>query len=110
VDKKSWVVKVDVPGLCVVTGHAETSINGSGQTVLGMLTSHDVTGNCLSVRWILVGDELLNATGSFDQNGDGTINGAVTFTQVGCGSLPPFGSRKEVNPNSPFLKKKGEKQ
>lgn len=106
VDKKSYVVIIDVPGFCVVTGHAETSINGAGQTVLGMLTSHDLSGNCLSVRWSLVGDALLNATGNFDQNGDGTNDGAVTFTNVSCGSLPPFGPTKKADPNSPLIRQR----
>lgn len=105
VDKKSWAVKIDAPGTCVVTGHAETSLNGSGQTVLGMLTSHDVGGACLAVRWILVGDALLNATGNYDQNGDGTIDGSVTLTHVDCSTLPPFGPSKPVDPNSPLIKK-----
>jgi hypothetical protein len=71
-----------------------------------MLTSHDIAGACNTVRFIMLGDEFLNSTGSYDQNGNGTIDGAVTFTQVGCGTLPPFGSRKTVNPDSPFIKKK----
>src|SRR5262245_14480429 len=105
VDKKSFAVKIDVPGFCVVTGHAETSLNGAGQTVLGMLTSHDITGNCLTVRWTLIGDALLNATGNYDQNGDGSNDGAVTFTNVDCSTLPPFGPSKPVDPNSPVIKK-----
>ncbi|HSE43079.1 MAG TPA: hypothetical protein VLH08_20125, partial [Acidobacteriota bacterium] len=56
VDKKSWVVKIDVPGVCIISGHAETSLNGSGQTVLGMLTSHDIAGACNTVRFIMLGD------------------------------------------------------
>jgi hypothetical protein len=105
VDKKSWVVKIDVPGVCVVTGHAETSLNGSGQTVLGMLTSHDVTGNCLSVRWTTIGDALLNGTGNFDQNGDGSNDGSITFTHADCSTFPPFGPEKPADPNSPLIKK-----
>lgn len=106
VDKKSFTVKIDAPGLCVVTGHAETSINGSGQTVVGMLTSHDVTGNCLTVRWTWISaNESLNGTGNFDQNGDGSNDGAVTFTNLSCSSLPPFGPTKPVDPNNPLIKK-----
>jgi hypothetical protein len=106
IDKKSFVVKIDVPGFCVVTGHAETSLNGLGQTVIGMLTSHDLAGQCLTVRWSLVGDALLNATGSFDQYGDGTNDGAVTYTRVNCSTLPPFGPTKTVDPNSPLIKQR----
>jgi hypothetical protein len=106
VDKKSFTVKIDAPGLCVVTGHAETTINGSGQTVVGMLTSHDVTGNCLTVRWSWVSaNESLNGTGNFDQNGDGTNDGAVTFTNLSCSSLPPFFNEKPVDANNPLAKK-----
>jgi hypothetical protein len=105
-DKKSYTVKVDVPGFCVVSGHAEITLNGSGQLVLGMLTSHDLGGACLSVRWVAVGNGLVY-TGSFDQNGDGTIDGSITFTNVSCTSFPPFGPDKPVtpNPNSPLVKK-----
>ena len=108
IDKKSFTVKVDVPSLCVVTGHAEASVNGSGQIVLGMLTSHDVTGNCLTVRWSMIGDGNFNATGNFDRNGDGSNDGAVTFTAVSCSSIPPFGPTKPVDPNAPLIKKQVE--
>lgn len=106
IDKKSYTVKIDAPGLCVVTGHAETSLNGTGQTVVGMLTSHDVTGNCLTVRWtwIAANPDLLSGSGNFDQNGDGTNDGAVTFTNLSCSSLPPFGPSQPVNPNNPMKK------
>jgi hypothetical protein len=106
IDKKSYTVKIDAPGLCVVTGHAETSLNGTGQTVVGMLTSHDVTGNCLTVRWtwIAANPDLLSGTGNFDQNGDGTNDGAVTFTNLSCSSLPPFGPSPQVDPNNPLKK------
>src|SRR5262245_46727858 len=106
-DKKSYTVKIDVPGVCVVTGHAETSLNGSGQTVVGMRKSKDVTGNCLTVRWswIAANPDLLSGTGNFDQNGDGSNDGAVTFTNVSCSSIPPFFNSKPVDPNSPIIKK-----
>jgi len=108
-DKKSYTVKIDVPGAggCVVTGHAETTLNGTGQTVVGMLTSHDIPGNCLAVRWswIAANPDLLSGTGTFDQNGDGSNDGAVTFTNISCSSIPPFGPSKPVDPNNPFIKK-----
>lgn len=104
VDKKSFTVKIDSPGLCVVTGHAEVSLNSSGQYVVGMLTSHDITGNCLTVRWtwIAANPDLLSGSGNYDQNGDGTNDGAVTFTNVSCSSIPPFGPTQPVNPNNPM--------
>lgn len=79
-------------------------MNGSGQIVLGILTSHDIPGNCLTVRWSMVGDGNFNATGFFDQNGDGSNDGPVTFTNISCSSIPPF-ITKPVNPDSPFIKK-----
>ena len=107
-DKKSYAVKVDVPGFCVVSGHAEVSLRGDGQFVLGMLTSHDLGGVCLSVRWSAVGDALLNSTGNFDQNGDGVNDGAITFTNISCSSMPVFGPNKNKNlkadSKSPFLR------
>jgi hypothetical protein len=103
VDKKSFTVKIDAPGLCVVTGHAETSLSGSG-VVVGMLTSHDITGNCLTVRWTwtAANPDLLSGSGNFDQNGDGSNDGAVTFTNLSCSSIPPFGPTQPVNPNNPM--------
>ena len=106
VDKKSFTVKIDVPGQCVVTGHAETSLNGAGQYVVGMLTSHDITGNCLAVRWTWTSaNEFLGGSGNYDQNGDGSNDGTITFTNVSCSSIPPFGPSKPVDPNAPIIKK-----
>jgi hypothetical protein len=111
VDKKSFTVKIDAPGLCVVTGHAETTANGSA-VIVGMLTSHDITGNCLTVRWTwnAANPDLLSGSGNFDQNGDGTNDGAVTFTNLSCSSIPPFGPSQPVNPNNPMKKPKAEEK
>lgn len=108
VDKKSWTVMVDVPGFCIVSGHADVSLDSGGNYLIGMFTSHDIGGACLSVRFFSEGDALFNSTGSFDQNGDGTVDGAITFTNVPCSTLPPLkpnGSNARPNPNSPFVKK-----
>jgi hypothetical protein len=108
-DKKSYTVKIDVPGFCVVSGHAEVSLRGDGQYALGILTSHDLAGSCLSVRFTAVGDILLNGTGNFDQNGDGTTDGSVTFTNISCTSMPVFfgpnNQNRKVDSSSPFLVK-----
>lgn len=108
-DVRSYAVKVDVPGLCVVGGHAEITIDGTGKYILAITTSHDSAGNCIPVRWIATGDQYLNSTGSYDQHGDGTVDGAVTFTAVSCSSLPSYGPDQMLstmpNPDNPFLKK-----
>lgn len=105
-DSKTYAVKIDVPGFCVVSGHAEVTFDASaGNYILGVVSSHDMGGNCNTVRFISTGDAFLNGSGSYDQNSNGSIDGVVTFANVSCSSIPPFRPDKsKVNPNSPFVR------
>lgn len=109
VDQKSYSVKAEAPGNCVVGGHAEVSLNSAGKYVLGITTAHDVNGTCFPVRWIAVGDQYLNSTGSYDELDNGTIDGAVGFSQVSCSSLPVYAPTEMMattpNPDSPLVRK-----
>ena len=110
-DKKSYSVKVIVPGSCIVSGHAEISKLPTGQVTMGMLTSHDLTGaGCLTLLWYVVADPtLINASGSYDQGGNGSVDGAISFSKISCGTVPPGFTGSLKAENSPFIKKAEEK-
>jgi len=101
-DKKTFTVKGVGGNSCIIAGAANVTVNSSGQTILGMITTHDLLGNCQPVMWFAVGDEFLNSTGTYDGTADGTIDGNITFTNVPCSSLPlPKPDQKLVSPNAP---------
>jgi hypothetical protein len=104
-DKKTWTVRGEAFG-CAIAGAANVTINSSGQTILGMITTHDLAGGCQPVMWFAVGDEFLNSTGTYDSLGDGSIDGNITFTNVPCSSLPlPKPKDQPNNSNGPLTKK-----
>ena len=77
---------------------AVTLDSDGGTTRIGILSYPDASGvGTTAVMWTMVGDKLFNATGSFDDDALGSIDGADTWVPGSCVGFPPaFTDRSPV--------------
>jgi hypothetical protein len=84
IDKKPYTAKYIVDS-CEIPGYVTAITYSTG--VQGTFV-HTQTTACNVVMYQIFGDKKFNGSGTYDILANGSVDGNVTMTKVGCSSLP----------------------
>jgi hypothetical protein len=88
IDKKTYTVKMIIPGVCVVGGYADAVRETSNILFVSLFNSHDTAGQCVPVLFSATTNLLFEGNGKFDTFANGTINGTFSLENIKCSDLP----------------------
>ncbi|MCI0444554.1 hypothetical protein L0152_15270 [bacterium] len=93
----NWVIP---GGTCNVPAWGSIVLDSVGNVFISVNTVHDPTTPCTSVWFTASGTSTSSLSGQYDNNQDGSFEGAFTMTEVNCGTIPPAKPSGDRSPGS----------